>query len=49
VRKIMKEAAASDNRWSAIVLGIVKSMPFQMRTAQEQASAANAVAQAKRN
>jgi hypothetical protein len=31
LRKIVREAAPSDYRWSAIVLGIVKSAPFQMR------------------
>jgi hypothetical protein len=31
LRKITKAAAAADNRWSAIILGIVKSTPFQMR------------------
>ena len=31
VRKIIQETASSDYRWSAIVLGIVKSVPFQMR------------------
>jgi hypothetical protein len=31
VRKIVREAAANDYRWSSIVLGIVKSNPFQMR------------------
>ena len=30
VRKITREAAASDSRWSSIILGIVKSVPFQM-------------------
>jgi cytochrome c5 len=30
VRKITREAAAGDYRWSAIILGIVKSVPFQM-------------------
>ena len=30
VRKIVREAAASDYRWSAIIEGIVKSVPFQM-------------------
>ena len=33
VRQIVREAAASDTRWSAIVLGIVESPPFQMRLA----------------
>jgi mono/diheme cytochrome c family protein len=32
IRTITREAAAADHRWSAIVLGIVKSTPFQMRT-----------------
>ena len=31
IRKIVREAAAGDYRWSAIIWGIVKSMPFQMR------------------
>ena len=29
-RKIAREAAASDYRWSSLILGIVKSVPFQM-------------------
>ena len=31
VRKIVREAAKDDNRFSSIVMGIVKSAPFQMR------------------
>jgi hypothetical protein len=31
LRKITRQAAANDNRWSSIILGIVKSAPFQMR------------------
>ena len=31
VRKIARAAAADDQRWSAIILGIVNSAPFQMR------------------
>jgi hypothetical protein len=31
VRKIRREAADSDYRWSAIISGIVNSVPFQMR------------------
>jgi Protein of unknown function (DUF1592)/Protein of unknown function (DUF1588)/Protein of unknown function (DUF1587)/Protein of unknown function (DUF1585)/Protein of unknown function (DUF1595) len=31
VRKIAHGSAASDYRWSSIILGIVKSAPFQMR------------------
>jgi hypothetical protein len=32
VRRIARDAAATDYRWSSIILGIVKSQPFQMRT-----------------
>ena len=31
VRRILRAAAADDYRWSSIVLGIVKSTPFQWR------------------
>ena len=31
IRAIGRDAAAADYRWSAIILGIVKSTPFQMR------------------
>jgi Protein of unknown function (DUF1592)/Protein of unknown function (DUF1588)/Protein of unknown function (DUF1585) len=31
VRAVVRDAAANDYRWSAIVLGIVKSTPFQMK------------------
>jgi hypothetical protein len=34
VRAIDHEAAAGDYRWSSLVSGIVKSSPFQMRTAR---------------
>jgi hypothetical protein len=34
VRAIEREAAASDYRLASIVLGIVKSAPFQLRTAE---------------
>jgi hypothetical protein len=34
LRRIMREASASDYRWSSIVLGIVRSVPFQMRRAE---------------
>jgi hypothetical protein len=34
VRAIDRAAAADDYRWSAIILGIVKSTAFQMRTSQ---------------
>lgn len=32
VRQITRDAAASEYTWSSIILGIVKSRPFQMRT-----------------
>jgi hypothetical protein len=32
VRRIRRAAAANDYRWSSIVLGIVESTPFQMRS-----------------
>ena len=31
VRRIVREAAGEDYRWSSIILGIVKSTPFQLR------------------
>jgi hypothetical protein len=31
VRRIVSDASARDHRWSDIVLGVVKSVPFQMR------------------
>ena len=36
IRGIMREAAPSDYRWSSLVLGIVKSTPFQMRRSREE-------------
>jgi hypothetical protein len=33
VRAIDRAAAADDYRWSSLMLNIVKSAPFQMRTA----------------
>jgi hypothetical protein len=35
VRKVLRDAVLSDSRWSSIVVGIVNSTPFQMRTARE--------------
>jgi hypothetical protein len=32
IRKIVREAASEDFRLSSLLLGIVKSQPFQMRT-----------------
>jgi hypothetical protein len=31
IRRIVRDAASRDYRWSAIVLGIVESAPFRMR------------------
>ena len=31
IRAIVRDAAADEYRWSAIILGVVRSMPFQMR------------------
>jgi hypothetical protein len=41
VRAISKDAAASNYKWSDLVLGIVKSPPFQMKKAQVQAVSTN--------
>jgi hypothetical protein len=37
VRAIARDAAANENRFSSLVLGIVKSTPFQMRRAEDAA------------
>lgn len=34
IRKIIRDAAESDYRWSAIILGVVESVPFQMRRSE---------------
>lgn len=31
VRKIVRDASADEYRWSSLILGIVKSVPFEMR------------------
>ncbi len=33
VRAVVREAAARDYRWSALILGVARSLPFQMRRA----------------
>jgi hypothetical protein len=35
IRAIVREAAPSDYTWSSVILGIVKSIPFQMRRSPE--------------
>ncbi len=44
VRSIAREVAKQDYRFSAVVLGIVKSAPFQMKKAQADPSTATATA-----
>jgi mono/diheme cytochrome c family protein len=34
IRKIVKDAATDDYQWSSVILGIVKSLPFQMRRSE---------------
>ncbi len=34
LRKILREAAPGGYRWSSLILGIIKSTPFQMRRSQ---------------
>ncbi len=40
VRRIVKKAAQNDYRLSSVVMGIVESAPFQMRTKLEPAESA---------
>ena len=41
IRKITREAAGDDYRWSSIIQGIVKSVPFQMSTVADTPFATN--------
>jgi hypothetical protein len=34
VRRIVRDSAPNDYRWSSLILGVVRSAPFQMRTAR---------------
>jgi hypothetical protein len=34
LRRVIREAGSTDYRWSSLIVGIVKSTPFQMRRAQ---------------
>jgi hypothetical protein len=47
VRKIVKTAALNDYRLRSIIMGIVESAPFQMRTKLEPTDTVNKVAQAR--
>src|ERR1700730_10968351 len=49
VRRISTEAARADNRWSSLILGIVDSVPFQMRTSQGSDDVQNTRSQAKKS
>jgi hypothetical protein len=40
VRRILHDTTPADYRWSSIILGVVKSVPFQMRTAYDATDAA---------
>ena len=44
VREIEREAAKNDNHFSSFVMGVVKSVPFQMRRAEENEPAPTTVA-----
>ena len=33
IRRIVRETASDEYRWSSVLLGVVKSVPFQMRRA----------------
>ncbi len=35
VRKILREAAPGDYRWSSLISGVIESVPFQMRRSQQ--------------
>ena len=39
IRSIMRDAAPNNYRWSSLILGIVKSTPFEMRTSRDTAAA----------
>jgi hypothetical protein len=35
IRRILRESAPSDYRWSSLILGIVRSLPFQRKRSTE--------------
>jgi mono/diheme cytochrome c family protein len=47
IRQVLHDAAQNDYRWSSIILGIVRSKPFEMRTAAPAALSASNVASGK--
>ena len=42
VRQIVREAARDDDRWSSVILGVVRSIPFQMRRVADAESSTTA-------
>ena len=34
IRKIVRNAASNDYRWSSLIFGVIDSVPFQMRRAR---------------
>ena len=47
VRRVVKKSAQNDYRVASIIMGIVESAPFQMRTKLEPAETVNSVARAR--
>jgi hypothetical protein len=47
VRSILRNAAKDDYRLTSIILGIVDSLPFQMRSKPAEPSALQSIAQTK--
>ena len=43
VRSILRDAAPKNYRWSALIVGVVKSTPFQMRTGRDRKTAVAAL------
>jgi hypothetical protein len=35
IRKIVRDAAAGDAKWTSVIVGITKSVPFQMKVRRE--------------
>jgi hypothetical protein len=44
VRRIVRESAADDYRWSSLILGVVRSVPFQMRRSRGEEAVSPVVA-----
>jgi hypothetical protein len=48
VKKIVAQLAANDYRFSALISGVVESLPFQMRRGEEEKHVTQTIAQAHR-